>query len=408
MNGNILLARQPILDRTSRLRGYELLARDLSGQFPKEQAAHVTTGQVLVQSLTEFGLDALVGDLPAFVNLTREFLVGEVPLPLPPDRVVLEVLETIAPDAEVLAGMRRLKEQGFTLAADDYVGLATGYAAILELVDLVKVDCLGRDVADVERFVRELAPFRVRMLAEKVERHEEFRAYDKLGFELFQGYYFARPDTVSARSDAVDHGNLMRLLAELQNPETTAESLERIIARDAGLSLRLVRMLNSARFGLHRRIESLREVIVYLGRDTVRNIASLLLLTRVDTKPRHLMFTAMMRARMCEELARVEPGSSPQRAFTVGLFSTLDAVVDRDLREILSSLPLHDEIRNALLDHGGELGRQLDTVLAFERGDLHRLTSRTVRPADVQRAFLRAADWARHADDELAAPSQGS
>jgi EAL and modified HD-GYP domain-containing signal transduction protein len=403
-NDNVLLARQPILDRTSRLRGYELLARDVSGRFPKEQAAHVTTGQVLVQSLTEFGLDALVGDLPAFVNLTREFLVGEAPLPLPPDRVVLEVLETVAPDTDVLAGMRRLKGQGFTLAADDYVGLTPGYEAILELVDLVKVDCFGREPAEIGRFVRELAPYRVRLLAEKVERHEEFRAYDELGFELFQGYYFARPDMIRARSEAVDHGNLVRLLAELQESDATPESLEQIIARDAGLSLRLVRMLNSARFGLNRRVDSLREVIVYLGRDTVRNVASLLLLTRVDTKPRHLMFTAMMRARMCEELARAEVGGNPQRAFTVGLFSTLDAVVDRDLAEIVGSLPLHDEIRSALIGHDGELGRQLDTVLAFERGDLHRLTSRAVRPAEVQRAFLRAADWARHADDELATP----
>lgn len=403
LHNDVLLARQPILDRTLRLRGYELLARDMSGHFPERQAAHVTTGQVLVQSLTEFGLDSLVGALPAFINLTREFLVGGVPLPLPPDRVVLEVLETIEPEPEVLLGLRRLKDAGFTLAADDYVGMQPGYAAILEQVDIVKVDCLGRSLAEIERFVRELRPFGVRLLAEKVEEPEQFRAYQELGFELYQGYFFARPDTLQARSQAVDHSTLLSLVAGLQNADSTPEELEHIITRDPALSLKLVRMLNSARFGLYRQVESLRDVIVYLGRDTVRNVASLLLLTRVDDKPHQLMLTAMLRGRMCEELEREVDGGSPQRAFTVGLFSTLDALVDRDLREVVQSLPLHVEIRNALLEHTGRLGQQLECVVAFERGDFDRLAREDSRRVGMQRAFLSAVDWVARVEEDLAA-----
>jgi c-di-GMP phosphodiesterase len=403
MHTGLLLARQPILDRTLRLRGYELLARDSTGVFPLAQPGHVTTCQVLVEALGEFGLEKVVGVLPAYINITREFVTGEVPLPLPPDRVVLELLESIEIDEPVLRGVKRLKAEGFTLALDDYTGLRPGYAELLRLVDIVKVECLGMDDETLGRVARELRPSGARLLAEKVETPAMFRECEKLGFEFFQGYFFARPDLLRGRAQAVDRSSLLRLLSKIQDPDTTPEELEIVIAQDPVLSLKLVRFLNSAQIGLRRRIDSLREVVVYLGSDAVRNIACVMLIARVDDKPRELMITAMLRARMCEELSRSRGDGSSNRAFTVGLFSMLDALVDQELREVVGPLPLHQDIHEALIERTGSLGTQLELVLAYERGDFDKLPPDHPTPEAVREVYLASVAWVMKMEKELAA-----
>jgi EAL and modified HD-GYP domain-containing signal transduction protein len=403
MHDGLLLARQPILDRNLRLRGYELLARDSSGVFPIAQPGHVTTCQVLVEALGEFGLEKVVGALPAYINVTAEFLTGRIPLPLPPERVVLELLESIEATDEVLRGVERLKARGFTLALDDYTGPRPGYDALLRLVDIVKVDCLGVQHEELGRVVGGLRPHGVRLLAEKVESQEMFRECEQLGFELFQGFFFARPDLLHGRVQAVNRLSLLRLLARIQDPETTPEELEVVIAQDPVLSLKLVRFLNSVQVGLRRRIDSLREVVVYLGSDAVRNIACVMLIARVDDKPRELMISAMLRARMCEELSRGASGAGSQRAFTVGLFSMLDALVDQDLRDVVGPLPLHEDIHEALIQRTGRLGTQLELVLAYERGEFERLPQGGPSPRAVREAYLNAVGWVLKMEKELAA-----
>jgi EAL and modified HD-GYP domain-containing signal transduction protein len=405
MHVGLLLARQPILDRTLRLRGYELLARDSSGAFPIAQPGHMTTCQVLVEALGEFGLENVVGALPAYINVTREFLTGEIPLPLPPKRVVLELLESIVADEAVLRGAERLKREGFTLALDDYTGPRPGYDELLRHVDIVKVDCLGVESGQLAELVSGLKQRGMRLLAEKVETPDVFRTCEKLGFEMFQGFFFARPDLLHGRLQSVDRSSLLLLLAKLSDPQTTPEDLEGVIAHDPVLSLKLVRFVNSARIGLRQRIESLRDVVVYLGSDAVRNIACVMLLARVDNKPRELLVTAMLRARMCEELARgVAPGSA-HRAFTVGLFSMLDALVDQELSEVVGPLHLHQDIHDALLRHSGDLGARLETVLAYERGDFEHLRLADPAPATLRKAYLSSLEWVMKMEKELAALS---
>jgi c-di-GMP phosphodiesterase len=403
MHQGLLLARQPILDRTLRLRGYELLARDASGVFPVAQPGHVTTCQVLVEALGEFGLEKVVGALPAYINVTEEFLTGQIPLPLPPDRVVLEILESIQITDAVLRGVEKLKAGGFTIALDDYAGPRPGYHELLRHVDIVKVECLGMDLETLGRLVRGLRPSGVRMLAEKVETPEVFHECEKLGFELFQGFFFARPDLLHARQQTVDRSSLLRLLSKIQDPQTTPEELEVVIAQDPVLSLKLVRFLNSAQFGLRRRIDSLREVVVYLGSDAVRNIACVMLIARVEDKPRELMVTALLRARMCEELSRAKSAGAANRAFTVGLFSMLDALVDQELSEVVAPLPLNQEIHDALIHHSGDLGTRLDTVLAYERGEFEKLPPADPSPAAVREAYLSSLGWVMQMEKELAA-----
>jgi len=399
MSDQIQLARQPILDSNLTLRGYELLARDRAGVFPKHISGDASTSHVLINALAEFGLENVVGGTPAYINITREFVVGDLPLPLPPEKVVLEILEDVEPDEEVMRGIASLRDRGFLLAVDDYTGARAGYDQLLAAVDIIKVDCFGKTLREVSDIMKGLGDVHARLLAEKVETHQEFRAYRELGFHLFQGYFYAQPDLLKSRTTSANRANLMSLLASLQNPDTTPEELEGIIVRDPALSLKLVRFLNSVHIGLRRRIESLREVVVYLGSDTVRNLACLLMLSGVDNKPRQLMVTAMMRARMCEELAKATKGAQPARAFTVGLFSTLDAVMDRSLPEVLADLPLSEDIAEALLRRRGALGTQLEIVLALERGDWSRIP---VDAPQLYTAYLSALGWVAAMEDELA------
>jgi EAL and modified HD-GYP domain-containing signal transduction protein len=215
---------------------------------------------------------------------------------------------------------------------------------------------------------------------------------------LFQGYFFARPNLLRGQATAASRVNLLLLLAELQDLESTPEKVENIIARDPALSLKLVRYLNSVHVGLRHRVEGLREVVVYLGMETVRNLACLILLSRVTDKPRQLMTTAMMRARMCEELAQRTNAAPPRRAFTVGLFSIIDALTDRALDEVVADLPLAEDIGAALLRHEGILGAQLETVLAFEKADWTRIAGDA---PELELAYEAAARWVADVEREL-------
>lgn len=380
---------------------YELLARSADGAAPGTLDGASATAGVLIGVLAEFGLDRLVGEVPAFINVTTDYVTGDLPLPIAPGRVVIEVLETIEPDARTLAGLTRLKSMGFQIALDDYVGARPGYERFLELADIVKVDCLALGRQQLAAVVESLLPFRARRLAEKAEDRATFHACRELGFDLFQGYFFARPDVSQTRAPAADRANLMHLLAELHRPDAELDELESIIARDPALSLKLVRVLNSAAFGLAREVGSLREILLYLGPATVRDIASLLLLSRCDDKPRPLMLVAMQRARMCQRLSSLGNTKSAPRAFLVGLFSALDAILDQPIRDALQALPLHDEVRAAILEHRGELGTVLEIALAFEQGNFDALPKTRPSDAAMLDASLDSAAWVTQLDRQL-------
>jgi EAL and modified HD-GYP domain-containing signal transduction protein len=401
MQTAVLLARQPILDKEQRLVAYELLARSEQGCVPVGQRGSVTTAGLLIDALTEFGLDRLVGSVPAFVNMTREFLVGESPLPLPPDRIVIEVLEDIEPDRATIEGIGHLKRAGFRIALDDYTGPRRGYEPFLELADVIKVDCLDRGPLELENIVKSLRPYPALLLAEKVEDASVFRVCLSLGFRNFQGYFFARPELTRAKALGADRANLMHLMAELHDPDASVDELEQILSRDPVLSLKLIRYLNSASSGLAREIGTVREVLIYLGPATVRDIASLILLSRCDDKPRQLMLTAMMRARLCQQLAFGARSPNAPRAFMVGLFSTLDAVLDLEIDTALNSLPLATDIREAILLHRGELGSYLLFALAIERGNWAGLVDLGLSDVLLNTTCLEAADWVTKMEREL-------
>ena len=241
----VLVARQPIYDVDMQLYAYELLYRGSQavGAVNSDQA----TADVLVGSLLDIGLHNIVGPHLAFVNFTGRMLREEGGFPFPRDRIVVEVLEDIAPDPHLIAGLRKLAAQGHTIALDDFhFGLETRH--LLEMAHIVKLDVLHQEPDDLSRHVADLKHCGVKLLAEKVETTDDLERCRQLGFDYYQGYFFARPNVISARAASPNHIAVLQLLAELNRADVEMEDLENIIQRDVGLAVKVMSYVNSAFF----------------------------------------------------------------------------------------------------------------------------------------------------------------
>ncbi len=397
----VFVGRQPIYGRRLELFAYELLYRGADVDFADFTEGDRATSQVLLNTFTEFGLDRVVGGHTAFVNLTRGFVTGEYPLPVPRDRVVLEILEDIAPDAEGIAGIRSLRKQGFTIALDDFI-FEERMRPLLALADIVKVDVLDQDDDEVRRRAEVLRPFKCRLLAEKIESRAQFEVCLEAGYDLFQGYFLARPNVVQGTSVGTSRLSLLRLLARLQDPACPFDEVETIVGQDVSMTYRLLRHINAAMYGMPRKIESVRETVVYLGLSTVKNLACLFLLSTIDDKPHELLVTSMLRARFALNLAEGGGRTDAQSFFAAGLFSTLDALLDVPMEQALSQLPLAEDLRRALLEGIGPLGASVNCVIAYEHGDWDQVRFGTLTRSDIRSAFLEAVAWVEGVDQELA------
>ena len=337
----LFLARQPIFDRRLEVEAYELLfrgGRELSAEFRDADRA---TSDVIVNACIELGLERVVGSRMAYINLTPSFLAGKVQLPIGPEQIVLEVLEDTLVNPGILDGIVRLKEAGYRIALDDFDPEGPT-KDLLPYADVVKIDCREHGVEHLERLAGTLARPGRRLLAEKVETHEELEVCRAAGFELFQGYFLSRPTLIEGRKLSSSRTQLLRILATLHAEDASIDVIQEVVSGDVALSYRLLRYINSASFGLSRELGSVREAVMYLGLSRVRNLVTLFLLASVNNKPGELVRTAMLRGRMCEVVARETGRESPDSYFTVGMFSCLDALLDVAMRELIEKLPLAD------------------------------------------------------------------
>ena len=389
----VFVGRQPIYTQQLDVFAYELLFRSGELQHAGVTDGNQATAQVLVNTFLELGLETLVGSKRAFVNLTRDFLLQDYSLVFPADRVVLEVLEDVEVDDDVLAALRHLSAQGYIIALDDFF-YQEHLRPLVELADIIKIDVLASGRTTVAEHVKLLRHYDVQLLAEKVETQEDFTYYKTLGFDYFQGYFFCRPDVVKGQRSPTNRLVILELLAKLQSPETTFHELEELISRDVSLSYKVLRAANTAIYTRARKVESIHQALQLVGLTAMTNIVSLFLLAKIDDKPHELLITAMVRAKMCEQLAKRMQQSNSATSFTVGLLSVLDAFMDRPMPDILPSLPLADEIVGALLAQEGRLGATLRCVLAYERGDWETVENLGCPRDLLVKTYLEALRWA--------------
>lgn len=362
------LGRQPIYDHKLELFAYELLYRASEVNEAHFVDADQATSQVLLNAYLEVGLERLVDRHLAFVNLTRAFLLGDNPLPAACGRLVLEVLENIEVDAALVQAVRRLAQQGYLIALDDFIW----HASLQPLVDLahfVKIDVQALERDTVREHVAAIRAIRaVPLIAEKVETEEEFEHYKAMGFDYFQGFFFCRPNVLRGQRLPGNRPAVLRLLRRLQQPDLGVAELESLLGQDPGLSYRLLRYLHADAAG-GPAPSSVQEALRALDIEALKTWVALSALTGLDDQPTGLTETALVRARMCASLAEALGETEPQAFFMAGLFAALDVLLGADMAQILSGLPLSAELRAALLAREGRIGRVLNCVLAYERGD---------------------------------------
>jgi len=397
---DIFIGRQPIYDRKLGVYAYELLFRSEQSNAADITDGDKATSDVIVNAFLEIGLDNIVNKRKAFINLTRSFFVNHQTISLPKDRVVLELLEDIEADDEVIEGVTRLSEQGYTIALDDFI-YHESLKPLVKLANLIKIDIMSLDRNEIRDHVQALRKHPVKLVAEKVETQQDFDYCKDLGFDYFQGYFFAQPKVIRSRRLPNNRIAILKLLRRLQEPDITPDQLEDLVAQDVAFSYRILRYVNSAAYSLSRKIESIQQAVVIMGLQTIKSWATLLAMSQVDNKPTELVVTAMVRGKMAEELATAEKYEGPDAFFTIGLFSALDALMDNTMEEILTQLPLADHISNALLHHQGVHGEILSCVLAYERGDWEQVNSSTLSMSRIRDCYLSAVHWAEDTCQQL-------
>lgn len=368
----IYIGRQPILDRQGNLVAFELLFR--SG---REKDAHVdddviATATVISNVFSSLDLNDVLGSHKGFLNLDAFLLKSDTIELLPRDRVVFELLETIRIDPDIIARCKQLKSRGFTLALDDFLTFSEEFVPALEIVDIVKVDIMPLSREELAETVTQLKKWPVKLLAEKVDSPEQHQYCMGLGFDLFQGYHFAKPVIVTGKKLSPSELALMRLLNLLLADAGTGE-IESLIKSQPELIMKLFRLINSVGSGLTRKITSIHDAIIALGRDQLMRWLKLLLYSQTTHHGRSsepLLQMASKRARLMELLAAHSGKDIEDEAFMTGILSLLDALFNMPPGEIIGMLGVGESVGDALLRGEGELGKLLKLAKLFERDDL--------------------------------------
>jgi EAL and modified HD-GYP domain-containing signal transduction protein len=396
------------LDFRQHVFGYELLFRSGAANHCTAADGNCASVSLIGNTVSVFGFNTLTANKKAFINFTRDVLLEDFGYLLPPRRTVVEVLETVAPDGRVLAACRALKQAGYLLALDDYVGDA-GSEPLLGLADIVKVDFRGATPEQRLLFVRRFKPGRIKLLAEKVETWEEWREAVALGYSYFQGYYFCKPEMLARRALSLSRLNYLRLLEELNRGEVDFDRIEQVIKQEAPLAIKLLSYMNSALFGCGGRVTSIKHAALLLGPQNLRRWANVTALMGLcDGKPPELFVTCIVRARFCELLGRgAGLGHTTLDLFLTGLLSLIDAILDRPLEEALAQFAVPEAVRDAIMTDGSPAGNVCALARAYEGGDWDRVAAvaRTlnVPVEEVADAYRRAVEWSAEARGALGA-----
>lgn len=395
---DIFIGRQPIFDKSMNIYAYELLFRDDGGSLNAGVIdGDSATSQVFMNCFVDIGLENIVGAHKAFINLTRTFLSNPNLISVaPPGQLVLEVLEDIEPTDEIISSLRALKKTGHTIALDDFI-YDSKFEPFIELADVIKIDITALDSDEITRHIERLKPYKVKLLAEKVETYKEFELLKQLKFDFFQGYFFSKPTIVTGKSIQPNQLAVLQLVARIYDPDIDVTELCQIISSDVSLSHKVLKFINSPISGLRTQVDSIQQAVVLIGLTTIKNWVTIMALAAGSKKPVELGKTALIRARCCELLAKARGLAKPDSFFTVGLFSSLDAMMDQPLDVLLKELPLSDDSKSALLEQKGVFGEALNCALAMERSDLGIISFGELGLTDLSDIYLNAISWA----DEL-------
>ncbi|GAB6036492.1 HDOD domain-containing protein [Fundidesulfovibrio butyratiphilus] len=368
----LFVARQPVFDTRMNVWGYELLYRQAETSSTAEFADGAAATSKVIADGVSLGRSGLSDMEKTLINFPSRLLIEGYGFALPPECCVIEILETVEPSPEILDSLARLKEAGYILALDDFVG-DEGHTPFLELADIIKVDMLLTPPEKLPELAARLASPKRMLLAEKVEDDAMHRKAKDLGFSLFQGFFYRKPEIVVGRKMSASQASKLRLLQELASDDYDLIKVSNIIETDLSLSYRLLRYINSAYFGRSQSMESIRQAAMFLGQRNLAMWLQAVIMSDINPtdKGRELVFLSVRRAKFLEMLARSlsNPPAKPDALFVLGLFSFLDSLLGQPMAEVLKDLPLSPELIQALLGRHGQFSGILDLAESFEKAN---------------------------------------
>lgn len=390
---DVYVGRQPIFNRDMSLFAYELLFR--SNQ--KDNHANVLGGDsasanVMISAFGDIGLRDVVGERKAFINFTDGLLNPEYQSFFPRNHIVIEVLEDVKVTPKLMNSLQQLRDKGFTIALDDYV-FNPELEPLEEYADIIKVDILDVGAKELIKHSAKLKAKGIRLLAEKVETEDQFEYCKRLGFDYFQGYFFAKPKIIQGKRLPTNKMAVLELLANVYDPDVDMRQLSESISKDVALSQKLLKFASQTVSG-KQEITSIHDAVLRFGLDRLKSWSSMLALSGIDDKPMELFATSLTRAKFCELAGDKVGGFSKDTYFTVGLFSSLDAVMDLELEKLLENMSLSQPVQQALLLGEGELGEVLKAVKALERGQTDFELPDDLSPTELSKLYLEAMDFA--------------
>jgi EAL and modified HD-GYP domain-containing signal transduction protein len=368
---NFYAARQPILDKNKNLFAYELLFRDsVDNVFPDIDGDEATS-KMIEASQFNMGISGFTGSKPAFINFTLDTLAKGYPEMIAPDEVVIEILETVKPGKKLLAICKKLYDEGYTIALDDYEHQKV-WLHFYPYIKIIKIDIQQSSQANINEVCAAVKNYpQIKLLAEKVETHEEYNLMLDLGFDYFQGYFFAKPEMIKTKSLSPSQIAMAELLYETSKTDLDLNNITKVFERDVSLSYKLLRYANSAIFKRRNEISTIKQALVILGSGELKRFIGLMFaVTANPNKPSELINLAMTRAKFCELVVQdsnLELDISI--AFLTGLLSMIDAILDEEMATVLEKLPLSQEIKDPLLTEKGVMAGIIKLIELIEQAN---------------------------------------
>ncbi len=395
---DVFIARQPIFDIRKNIYAYELLFREGMENFFPDIDSETATTSLLSSSFFTVGIEQVSGGNLVFINFTEELLLDGTASMFPAEKIVVEVLEDVNPNEKVIEACQELVSKGYDIALDDFV-FSEEWRPLLKISKIIKFDFMLTSMEEIRTIVETIKPYNCKLLAEKIETYDEFQQAVDMGFEYFQGYFFAKPEVIQNRDIPSSKITLFQLLTEINKTEFDIVRLEKLINQDVSISFKLLKYLNSAFFYRLHPISSIKQAIAFLGERGLRQFVSLIVTSKLaESKPTELVRTSIIRARMLELMAENVGVQNSSDYFMLGLFSLLDAMLDNDMTVLMEQLPLTESVKDALCGKKGSMTSFLQTMEAYEAADWDKFETLIpmtgVNAKKIPAFYLDAVGWA--------------
>jgi EAL and modified HD-GYP domain-containing signal transduction protein len=347
-----------------------LLFRDGESNCFPDIDGDKATSKIIADNQLTLGISEVTGNLPAFINFSTDALVHHFPSFLDKKDIVVEILENVTISEELIHACKKLKAKGYTLALDDY-DFDSKWDVFLSFIDIIKVDVFEVSIEDIKRFLPRFHNMKIQWLAEKVETLIEFEQLKELGFTLFQGYFFAKPEMLKKVNITGSKQHLIDLMKHSCSTEFDFDAISDIFRKDLGLTYKLLRFINSPGYGPSKEITSLKHALIYIGDNELKKFIALLVFADLNEgKPQEIFRSSLTRAKFCEKISTIQENkNNPPKAFLTGMLSHIDGVLNQSISDVMKILPIHEDIKAALVQKDNYLAKYLEISMVLEQGD---------------------------------------